>query len=96
MKSHPLATVLLKVLGLSLTINGFVGIVNGIINIILWFRMQPLKIISASPNLVWQTLANYGVSGIAHVAIGLFLIIKTSYCVERLLKIKADEEISRA
>jgi len=91
MKTSSLAAVLVKVLGLSFTIHGFVSIVNGILNIILWFRMQPPNIISDSPNGIWQMLANYGVSGVAYLGLGLFLISKTPYVVEKVLKIKADD-----
>ena len=90
MKTNSLAAVLVKVLGLSLTISGIVPLISGLIGV-LWFELnQPMNRL---PNVtfLWQMFSNYGVAGVLHLGIGLYLIKKASSIVEKFLNICADE-----
>jgi hypothetical protein len=91
MYSNSLATVLVKVLGLSLFINGLVYVVSALTNILFSVAIQSQHVQNSGWYL-WQGISNIGVTAIFHAAIGAFLIAKTPYIVERILKIDPEPE----
>jgi hypothetical protein len=92
MTTNSLATVLVKVLGLSFTVSGIASLASGIsaaVSFIMSFS-QEMRHSNTVAYSWWQTFSNFGIYGILDIALGLFLIIKASYVVTNLLKIRSE------
>jgi len=92
MTTNSLATVLIKVLGLSLTISGIESFGSGISSALFWISLETQQRTShiPFPPQMSQIFSNFGISGILHIGLGLFLIIKTSYVVAKILNIRPE------
>ncbi|MDD5260413.1 MAG: hypothetical protein PHD76_01050 [Methylacidiphilales bacterium] len=90
MKPYTLATVLVKLLGLSNILSGIVGVVSGISGI---FRAMALEEPSqVSRHLVGDVLATMTPYGLLYLVLGLFLLLKARYVVVNLLRISPEEQ----
>ncbi len=85
MKPYTLATVLVKLLGLSNILSGIASVVSGICSI-----SRALALEEQSPgarHLIGDVLTTMTPYGLLYLVFGLFLLLKTRYVVQNLLRI---------
>lgn len=92
MNPHSLALVLIKVLGLSLTITGITMFASGLAVTILVYsnQIQHTLLHTTNSNYLWPNTTTLASNNILYFVLGMFLIIKARYVVISLLKIDPE------
>jgi hypothetical protein len=105
MKPYTLATVLVKILGLSITISGFSQILSSFCTFLFYTKANhdyaPLPAVTDNlpaitvnqlqQHLLGETLTHVLPYGIVFFGLGLLLLTKSSYIVRSLLKIDSKD-----
>ncbi len=89
MKPYALATVLVKLLGLSNIIGGITQATSGVSAACRAIALENQS--SVSRHLVGDVLSTMLPFGLLYLGIGIFLLLKTPYVVQKILKISPDE-----
>jgi hypothetical protein len=100
MKPYTLATILVKILGLSIMISGFSQILSSICTFLFYTKayqtdsaMLPSSVTAnqLQQHLLGETLTHVLPYGIVFFGLGLLLLTKSSYIVRSLLKIDSND-----
>jgi hypothetical protein len=89
MKPFVLATVLVKVMGLSLAVSGISVLATGILRM-LWSVVNSLHDGNQALNGM-APFSPYSMSWLIYLGVGLFLILKTKYILVNILKIREGD-----
>jgi hypothetical protein len=85
MTQKQLANVLVKILGLSFFMRGIPELITGVLNFSAWAGIASNSVASHSyPNFMFYS--GTLIAGLAQLAIGIFLIIRSHCVVEKLFK----------